>query len=139
MASVIIRSMNRLSHVAALVAHLLQQDYPNFEVVIVDQSTGGDDRYRTMLAEHADPRVRYFHSEPLGPAGAANAGLQLGRGEVTLFIDDDDWPVGAGWVSSHMKNYADPHCVGVNGLMHSLKATGPGRRSPRLRSRRGSG
>ena len=117
MASVVVRSMNRLSHVAALVDHLLRQDYPDFEVVIVDQSTGEGDRHRKLLAEHEDPRIRYFHREPLGPAGAANAGLQLSRGEVALFIDDDDWPVGDGWISAHMKNYADPHCIGVNGLM----------------------
>jgi hypothetical protein len=34
-----------------------------------------------------------------------------------LFIDDDDLPLGPGWISAHAANYADANCVAVSGRL----------------------
>lgn len=114
--SVIVRSYNRLAALAELLAALLAQDHPDFEIVVVDQSTvrPPDDLARvTALA--ADPRVRLLTFPPLGGPGARNAGVRAARGRVLVFIDDDDLPAGTDWLTRHEAGLADPKCLGVTG------------------------
>src|SRR5579863_7618889 len=42
-------------------------------------------------------------------------GVERARGDVFLFIDDDDLPVGDEWVTQHMRALEDPKCLGVSG------------------------
>ena len=71
----------------ALVAQNLDRDA--FEVVVIDDgSTDGTheavDRFTGLLA------IRYARQEPSGIASARNHGLLLSRGEIVIFLDDDD-------------------------------------------------
>lgn len=52
-------------------------------------------------------------TEP-GPMAAANAGLQLARGEVVAFLDDDCVP-SERWLERILAHYADPEVIGVGG------------------------
>jgi glycosyltransferase involved in cell wall biosynthesis len=114
--SVVVRSYNRLGALAELLEALLGQDHDSFEVVVVDQST---QRPPDELAEverlAADPRVRLLRFPPLGGPGARNAGVRAARGELLVFIDDDDLPGSTDWLRRHEANFADPDCLGVTG------------------------
>jgi glycosyltransferase involved in cell wall biosynthesis len=115
-ASVIIRSYNRLPALCELLDRLLVQRFDGFEIVIVDQSTRATAAQEAALATRtADPRVRLLKFPPLGGPGARNAGVRAARGEILLFIDDDDLPEGEGWIAAHVANYADPRCLGATG------------------------
>ncbi len=115
--SVVIRSFNRLDELRALVHHVLRQRYEPFEVVILDSTHDVDaDGVRAHLRTD-DPRVRVVHTPPRGCPAAANDGVRAARGDVVLFVDDDDLPIGTDWIAAHARNYADPHCLGVNGFM----------------------
>jgi len=114
--SVIIRSYNRLEMLAGLVELLLAQDHDSFEIVIVEQSTQDDPGARARLTKLArDPRVRIHRFPPLGGPRARNAGVRASRGEILVFIDDDDLPVGTDWLRRHEECYADPNCLGLTG------------------------
>lgn len=114
--SVIVRSYNRLGALAELLARLLAQDHDDFEIVVVEQST---ERPATDLAAvealARDPRVRLLRFPPLGGPGARNAGVRASRGEILVFIDDDDLPASSSWLRQHEANFADPRCLGVTG------------------------
>lgn len=124
--SVIVRSYNRLGALAELLARLLAQDHDDFEIVVVEQST---DRPAADLAAvealARDPRVRLLRFPPLGGPGARNAGVRASRGELLVFIDDDDLPASDQWLRLHEANFTDPRCLGVTGRFISEDGSEP--------------
>ncbi|MFO0625766.1 MAG: glycosyltransferase [Polyangiales bacterium] len=130
--TVVIRSFNRLAELRALLEVVLAQRDVDFEVLIVDSTKGMTDAAFDEALACADPRVRVVRTPPRGCAAAANEGVRAARGDVVAFVDDDDIPVGDGWLAAHVRHYADPKCLGVNGRM---EYTGEGpQRVPRARS-----
>jgi len=115
--SVIVRSKDRLPWLLELLDRLLEQEGVPFEVVVIEQSGEKDqDRLRALLARaEMDPRLRVVRRPPMPPAAARNEGVRHSRGEILLFIDDDDLPVGRQWILAHAKQYEDPACLGVTG------------------------
>jgi glycosyltransferase involved in cell wall biosynthesis len=114
--SVMVRSYNRLPALCTLLETLLRQRYPRFEIVIVEQSTMRPAEAEARLEELArDPRVRLLRHPPLGGAGARNVGVAACRGEIIVFIDDDDLPTDDLWLARHAAAYEDPRCLGVSG------------------------
>jgi len=114
--SVIVRSYNRLGALAELLEALLAQDHDSFEIVVVEQSTDRPEAELARVDELArDPRVRMLRFAPLGGPGARNAGVRAARGELFVFIDDDDLPASTDWLRRHEANFDDPKCLGVTG------------------------
>lgn len=73
------------------VASLQGQDYPNLEILLVDD--GSPDRCGEICDEYAakDPHIRVIHKPNGGLGSARNAGIEQARGEYLSFIDSDDW------------------------------------------------
>lgn len=114
--SVIVRSYNRLGALAELLRALLAQDHDSFEIVVVEQSTQRPaDELAFVEALARDPRVRILRFAPLGGPGARNAGVRGARGDLFVFIDDDDLPASIDWLRRHEANFADPRCLGATG------------------------
>lgn len=65
----------------------LAQDYPNFELIVVDD--GSTDNTPELMAPLQD-RVWYIRQEQRGPSAARNAGIKAARGELIAFLDADD-------------------------------------------------
>jgi glycosyltransferase involved in cell wall biosynthesis len=123
--SVVIRSYNRRRALCQLLHAVLDQEYGDFEVVVVEQSTRVDPEVEPELtALGRDPRVRVLHHPPLGGPRARNVGARAARGEVLLFMDDDDLPRDDGWISAHLRNFEDPDCVAVTGRWIPERPTG---------------
>ena len=114
--SVAVRSYQRLPQLIELLGRLRLQSYPNFEVVVIEQSSDVREQYREALDQAAqDPRVRILEYPPLGAGRARNEAARQSRGEIVLFLDDDDLPQQHDWIAAHAANYADPNCVAVSG------------------------
>ncbi len=119
----VVRSYNRLPALLELLRLLLAQDHDSFEIVVVEQSTqraGEDVAQLDALAR--DPRLRVLQFPPLGGPAARNTGVRHTRGDLLVFIDDDDLPVGTDWLVRHESNFRDPHCLGVTGQFHEPNA-----------------
>lgn len=116
-ATVVVRSYNRLDALRELLPILLSQRYEPFEVLLVESTR--DVTAEQVLAHlgTTDPRVRVHKAPPRGCPAAANEGAREARGEVLVFVDDDDLPLGDDWLAAHLRNYEDPRCLGVNGFM----------------------
>jgi glycosyltransferase involved in cell wall biosynthesis len=114
--SIIIRSFNRVPALCQLVERLLRQTWSHLEIIVVEQSTDIELEDAARLAAHTrDPRVVMLRRPPLGGAAARNVGVERARGDVLLFIDDDDLPADDHWVALHMQALEDPRCLGASG------------------------
>lgn len=110
--SVVIPTFNRQTVLRQCLAALQIQDYPDFEVLVVDDgSTDGTDK----LIATEFPWVRYFRQANQGQAVARNTGIQAAQGDVVAFTDDDN-VVPADWLSRHADGYQRyPNISGVGG------------------------
>ena len=91
--SVVVASYNGERTLKACLVSLERLNYPNYEVILVDD--GSDDTTRQIAFAH--PNVRYFlHEKNLGLSVARNTGIAAATGEIIAFTDsdcraDEDW------------------------------------------------
>jgi glycosyltransferase involved in cell wall biosynthesis len=88
--SIIMATYNRAHTLTRAIDSVLRQDYPNWELIIVDD--GSTDNTAEVLAQYQDePRIRVVrHSENRGVTAAKNTGLDSISGEWFTFLDSDD-------------------------------------------------
>lgn len=97
--SVIVPARNEESNIRRCVTSLLEQDYPNYEVIVVDDDS--TDETPCILDEiarshpHGDLlwvlRLRGLPPHWAGKPHALHSGVQEARGEWLLFTDADTW------------------------------------------------
>ncbi|MDA8402847.1 MAG: glycosyltransferase [Desulfobacteraceae bacterium] len=86
--SVIIPSFNRAWCLKKTVDSVLAQDYPNFEIIAVDDgSTDGTDD----LLKAYGSAVTVIHQENRGVSAARNRGVAAASGALIAFLDSDDY------------------------------------------------
>ena len=86
-ASIIINNYNYAPYLAAAVESALAQNYPNCEVVVVDD--GSTDNSRQVIANFGS-RITAAYKTNGGQASALNAGYLASSGRIVLFLDADD-------------------------------------------------
>jgi len=87
--TVVIPTYNRLSVLPRAIDSVLAQDEPDFELIVVDDST---DETPKWLASLTDPRIKVIRPERRRGVGAArNVGIAAARAPVVSFLDSDDW------------------------------------------------
>jgi len=128
--SVVVRSYRRPKALFELVERLRTQSYPRFEVVILEQSN--DPGLVEALNSLNDSRLQITVSPALNPPAARNAAIRKSRGDILLFVDDDDLPIQNDWIDHHLANYWDPRCMGVVGRLVSNPENPKAPRFPRL-------
>jgi glycosyltransferase involved in cell wall biosynthesis len=86
--SCVMATSNRPAFVLQSIRFFQRQDYPNRELLILDDSTGED----LSLHTAGDERIRYFRLPARLSIGAKrNRGCELARGTFIAQWDDDDW------------------------------------------------
>jgi glycosyltransferase involved in cell wall biosynthesis len=85
--SCIMPTANRRRFLPEALRRFLAQDYPDRELVILDD---GEDSVADLVPP--DPRIRYLYSRPGQPLGAKrNLACEEARGDIIAHWDDDDW------------------------------------------------
>jgi GT2 family glycosyltransferase len=85
--SVVVCSYNGARTIAESLAALENLDYPDYEVIVVDD--GSIDETSRLAGKYA---VRLIRTENSGLSAARNRGLQAATGEIVAYIDDDAYP-----------------------------------------------
>lgn len=90
--SVVVVTKDRFPELCDCLRSLLNQDYPYFEIIVIDCSSKNNS---VMVREHF-PEIKYYNIEHKGISNSRNKGISYLRGEYAAFIDDDciakrDW------------------------------------------------
>lgn len=86
--SVIIPTYNRLDFLKIAVQSVLEQTYPNFELIIVDD--GSTDDTREWITSLSDNRIIYIYKKNSGASAARNTGIDNAKYNYIAFLDSDD-------------------------------------------------
>jgi glycosyltransferase involved in cell wall biosynthesis len=118
--SVVIYVKNAVATIAEAIESTLAQDYPAFELIVVDgASTDGT----VDVIRRYSARLKQFVSKPdRGPAQAANTGLALSAGEIVLFLMADDWLEPGALRDIAAAFAADPECDLVSSGVRVVEA-----------------
>jgi glycosyltransferase involved in cell wall biosynthesis len=87
--SILIPTLERYPYLFALLAQLRHQTITPLEIIVIDQS-GRDHNKNGWPERFSDLPLRVIYRDRPGQSSARNAGLQAVRGDVVLFLDDDD-------------------------------------------------
>lgn len=110
--SVVINTLNRADLLDDAITGVMQLDYPNFELVVVNGPS--IDRSEAVLARWAG-RIKHLHCDLPNLAVSRNVGIAGAAGEIVAFLDDDAVPH-PHWLRYLARNFADPALGGVGGF-----------------------
>ncbi|RZJ12920.1 MAG: glycosyltransferase family 2 protein [Rubrivivax sp.] len=121
--SVIIPAYNAAAYVAEAIDGVLAQDYPQVEVIVVND--GSKDNTLDILKGYGE-RIRVIDQANAGPPRARNTGLAAVRGEFVAFLDADDiWlPTKLSAQVAHLQAHADVGTVFTDWIVWSPDADG---------------
>lgn len=97
--SVIIPAWNRAHMIRNALDSVFSQDYPNIEVIVVDDASTDD--LRGTLQAYPDV-ISFFLSEHAGQCSTRNQGLNMARGKYIQLLDSDD-ALSPGVISRHVE------------------------------------
>jgi GT2 family glycosyltransferase len=109
--SVVISTKDRGADVMRPVRALLENDYPNFEIIIVDQSESGETA-ASLQPLITDTRIVYIRTTRTGISVGRNLGTRAARGRIIAMTDDDCEPSST-WVSSIAEAFASEQKIGM--------------------------
>ena len=88
--SVIVPIYNSSRYLEECLDSLCSQDYPNLEILLIDDGSEDESLRICMNRAAKDPRCIVIHQENQGLSAARNTGLDHARGEYVMFLDSDD-------------------------------------------------
>lgn len=126
--SVVITASNQETSLAKHLPHILEQDYPNFEVIVVDDNSKDDtpellerlaQRYPHLYTTHTSDSIRYISHKKL----ALTLGIKAAKNEWIVFIEPDCYPVSNKWLSQLARHCTDSVDVVLGYSNYESKST----------------
>ncbi len=111
--SVIIPTYNREDALVDSIKDVLNQDYPNFEVIVVDQTAEHKPEVQSYLETTANNnQIKWLRVNWASLPGARNYGVRNAQGDIILFIDDDV-QLPENYLLAHAQNYVNNPEIGA--------------------------
>lgn len=111
--SIILRSFNEAWALGATLAALQQQEYSNWELIVIDSgsSDGSQDLIRAATPAH------FIQIQPheYNPSRVMNHGMRLAGSEFGIFLNADATPQGTNWLRPLVNALQDPKHAAVFG------------------------
>ena len=114
--TVLVPSYNEERVIARSLESLLKQEYPNFEVLVIDD--GSTDQTRACASElagdYGTATVQVLRQPNRGKAAALNMGISVARGELVLCMDADS-ELAPGTIAAMVSHFTDRSVAAVAG------------------------
>lgn len=110
--SVIIVASDNEDQLAKNLPHILSQDYPDYEVIVVDDNSKDDTKellkhlgkqYPHLYSTFTSDSVRYISHKKL----ALTLGIKAAKKEWILFTDPDCYPTSNQWISRMARHFTE--------------------------------
>ncbi len=88
--SIVIPVYNKAEYISNCLESLLQQDFDDFEIIVVDDGSTDDSGRICDEKSAQDSRIRVIHTENGGVTSARRKGVEHAAGEYIMFVDADD-------------------------------------------------
>lgn len=116
MVTLVVPAFNEGVVIQAALRSLLELDYPNYEIIVVDDGST-DDTYAKameMARQSRDIQLRVIRKPNAGKAQALNTGMSLARGELILNMDGDA-KLSRNTLRACVRHFRDPRVGAVAG------------------------
>lgn len=122
--TVVVATRERADQLPRALDSLLDQDHPDYGIVVVDNAPTTKDTYELVTGAYAG-RVTYVREDTPGLAVAHNTGLAAADGAVVAFTDDDV-VADPNWLSALTAPFAaDPRLGCATGLILPARLSTP--------------
>ena len=125
--SAVICTHNREDYLGAAIDSLLEQDFSNYEVIVVDNASS-DSTKQIVESRLPHPRLQYVYEHVTGLSVARNTGAKASQGEIIAYLDDDA-VASTGWLSCLWQAYQNNPQLAIAGGKVTLIFP-PGKTSP---------
>ncbi len=112
--SVLIAAYNERPVITRTIHSVLANDYPDLEVIVVDDGSADGTGDEVAREFGGDPRVHLIRQANAGKAAALNHGIQDARGEVLVCFDADTQIAPQG-IALIVRHFQDPQVGAVAG------------------------
>jgi rhamnosyltransferase len=113
--SIIVRTLNEERWIGSCLRNIRRQDYPNKEVVLVDNCS--TDRTIQIAQQYG---VKIVTIDEFRPGRALNLGIENSSGEIIVCLSGHCIPVNSTWLRSLVRDLADPKVGGIYGRQEPL-------------------
>ncbi len=117
--SVIIACRNELQNLKSNLQYIINQQYPEFEIVIVDDNSIDEtDEYVSNLAKTSLLSIKLVRNDGNGKKSALSCGIRTATYDHLIFTDADCRPASGKWIAGMMLHFdeANPLVVGYGEL-----------------------
>lgn len=123
MISVVIATYNRVNLLTRLLDELINQtiDKEEYEIIVIDD--GSTDETSKVMMEYINKynNIKYIKQNNKGPARARNKGIQMAKGDIVAFTDDDCIP-DDNWLEIVKLKFAENNAlIGLEGRTYTIK------------------
>jgi len=119
-----VAAYNEAKVIVRTIETLLQSDYRDIEIVIVDDGSQDETSEVVRAAYGGDPRITLIRKENGGKASALNLGIKECRGEIVVALDADTIFTPE-TISRLVRHFADPAIGAVSGNVKAGNRNGP--------------
>ncbi len=109
--SVVVATRNRGDQVRQTITSILANDYPRFDLWVVDQSES-DDTCQVVQPFETNGRLHYVRSSTTGVSTGRNLGITLSQGEL-IAITDDDCEAASDWITQMVNAFSQHPAAGI--------------------------